>query len=164
MTNTNVYAGKNLQIETEEDFALYKVKSVSADTAKITLLGTTANIYAGGRAVGNGIESLVGFCELDIRGTVQRSVYGGGTAINSAHTSVGQTVIRLGPDAKVNANIYCGGYAEITKEKGYNEPDSISDVKAVTIIHTGNFDREHIFDYGLNGFGGVSKVGSVSFQ
>ena len=164
MTNTNVYAGKNLQIETEEDLALYKVKSVSADSAQITLLGTAANIYAGGRAVGNGIESLVGFCELDIRGTVQRSVYGGGTAINSAHTSVGQTVIRLGPDAKVNANIYCGGYAEITKEKGYNEPDSLSEVKAVTIIDTGNFDREHIFDNGLNGFGGVSTVGSVSFQ
>lgn len=161
MTNANVYAGCPLQVETEEDAVQDPRKSVSVDEAKVTVLGTVGNLYAGGRAAGSRIGSLVGRCELDIQGTVQRNVYGGGTAINSGHAAVGETLIRLGPDAKVNANIYCGGYAEITKEKGIYEADSLSEVGTVTIIDEGNFDPEHIFPHGLNGAGGVTEVGEV---
>ena len=161
LTNANVYAGCLLQVETEEDAVQDPRKSVSADGAKVTVLGTVGNLYAGGRAAGSGIESLVSRCELDIQGTVQRNVYGGGTAINSGHTAVSETLIRLGPEAKVNANIYCGGYAEITKEKGIYEADSLSEVGTVTIIDEGDFDPEHIFPHGLNGAGGVSTVEKI---
>ena len=161
LTNANVYAGCLLQAETEEDAVQDPRKSISVDEAKVTVLGTVGNLYAGGRAAGSGIGSLVGRCELDIQGTVQRNVYGGGTAINSGHTAVAETLIRLGPEAKVNANIYCGGYAEITKEKGIYEADSLSEVGTVTVIDEGNFDPEHIFPHGLNGAGGVTEVGEV---
>ena len=161
LTNANVYAGCLLQSETGEDAMQDPRKSVSVDEAKVTVLGSVGNLYAGGRAAGSGIESLVGRCELDIQGTVQRNVFGGGTAINSGHTGVGETLIRLGPEAKVNANIYCGGYAEITKEKGIHEAESLSEAGTVTIIDGGNFDPEHIFPHGLNGAGGVSTVEKV---
>ena len=47
------------------------------------------------------------------------------------------------------------------KEKGIYEADSLSEVGAVTIVDEGNFDPEHIFPHGLNGAGGVTKVGDV---
>lgn len=161
LTNSNLYAGCSLQAETAEEAAQLKTKTVSAEHAQVTVLGSVGNLYAGGRAAGSGIESLVGQCELDIRGTVQRTLYGGGTAINGGHASVGETVIRLGPEAKVNANIYCGGYAEITREKDFREAESLSEVGTVTILDEGSFDREHIFEQGLNGFGGVTSIGEV---
>ena len=161
LTNANVYAGCLLQVETDEEAAQDARRSVSVEEAKVTVLGSVGNLYAGGRAAGSGIGSLVGRCELDIRGTVQRTVYGGGTAINSGHTAVAETVIRLGPEAKVNANIYCGGYAEITKEKGIYEAESLSEVGTVTVIDEGNFDPEHIFPNGLTGAGGVTSVGEI---
>ena len=164
MTNLNLYAGKRIQIETEEDAEIYHTKSVSAPTAGITILGTVQNVYAGGQAVGNGTESLVGHCELDIRGTVQRSVFGGGMAINSAYTSVDDVIIRIGPDAKIAANIYLGGYSEINKEKGVFDPNSLSEVKAVTIVNEGEFSRDHIFEYGLTGADGSYAIGTVIYQ
>ena len=164
LTNTNLYAGKLVQAETEADEKQYQEKNAAAESGMITILGTAANVFAGGRAIGPGSESMVGKCLINIQGTVQQSVYGGGTAINGARTIVDETVIEIGPAAKINANIYCGGTAEFSREKGINEEDSFSEVKSVTIRNNGEFNSDHIFEQGSNTYGGVSAIGSVFYQ
>ena len=115
---TGIYAGKLVKNETGGNATDANRISVTAETAKLTILGRVQFVYGGGKAVGDAAESLVGSSEIEIEGLVENAVFGGGSAVNSGHTAVGDVRIHIAPEAAVNQNIYCGGHAEITQDKG----------------------------------------------
>ena len=80
------------------------------------VIGTVTYVYAGGKAIGDAAESIVLDSSLEIAGTVQRAVYGGGASINGAYTFVDLARIHIAPTGNVTGNLYSGGYAELTSE------------------------------------------------
>ena len=94
---------------------------MTVENAKLTILGRVPYVYGGGKAIGDAAESIVQNCEIEIDGEAKvDAVFGGGSAVNSGHTAVENILIHLGPSAIINQNVYCGGYAEITADKGFN--------------------------------------------
>ena len=163
MSNTTVFAGKLAQAGEDPD--TNGSASVNAEDAEVTVLGTVTAVYGGGKAVGRDAESLTGHCAIDILGTVQRAVYGGGSAIDGGYTLSEDVEIHLAPEAKITGNIYCGGYAEIIKGTGMpDEPSSFSEVTSVTIRNEADFPTEHIFENGIYEAGGDGFVDTVQYQ
>ena len=117
MPNSTVYAGKLVRNETGGNANPDNRVSLFDEHAEVTILGTVTYVYAGGKAVGDAAESLVMDSSVDIIGTVQRAVYGGGASINGAYTLVDLARIRIAPTGNVTGNLYSGGYAEITPDK-----------------------------------------------
>lgn len=118
LSNTSVYAGKFIQNETNGGAEGGERVRTVTENASVTILGSVPYVYGGGKAIGDAAEEVVNQSEIKVSGTVQRAVYGGGAAINGAYSLVENVSVYLAPEAKVSGNIYCGGYAEVTEEKG----------------------------------------------
>ena len=117
----SVFAGKLVKNETGGNINSSNRLSLTAENAKLTILGRVPYIYGGGKAIGDAAESIVLNSVIDIDGEAKvDAVLGGGSAVNSGHTAVENILIHLGPAASINQNIYCGGHAEITSDKGLN--------------------------------------------
>ena len=116
LLNTAVYAGKLVRNETGGNANPDNRISLIDEHAEITVLGTVTYVYAGGKAIGDAAESIVLDSSLEIAGTVQRAVYGGGASINGAYTFVDLARIHIAPTGNVTGNLYSGGYAELTSE------------------------------------------------
>lgn len=124
MPNSAVYAGRIVRNETGGHASPDNRISLTDEHAEVTILGTVTYVYAGGKAIGDAAESLVTDSNLEIAGTVQRAVYGGGASINGAYTFVDTARIHVTPTGNIIGNIYSGGYAEISPDK-FNAGDGL---------------------------------------
>ncbi len=163
MSNTTVFAGKLVSAREGEALDAPDHTGGTDENAGITVAGTVASVYCGGKAVGRDTESVLDRCEVDISGTVQRAVYGGGYAVDSGYTLTDEVLISIAQGSRITGNIYCGGYAENIREAD-NAPYSFSEVTSAVVRNEADFSGDHILEYGLYGTGGDGFVGSVSYE
>ena len=133
MQNVSVYAGKQVNNAVNSSRSIQR-SGETVENGKITLLGSVDFLYAGGKASGNAADSIVEESTLDIQGTVTRSVYGGGNAVDGGYSMVGKVYIHLAPEGMVNGNIYSGGYAEISSGAVRGEALSCFDTAAECMV------------------------------